>query len=123
MKHDGTPWSIEGPDQFGDYNIHGQEKRLAVGAVVSNMRPPIVTKANADLIVTAVNAFHNYEGDLSKVEAGGFGRLVEALHYVMPRYVAALGSLGIDPDHEWTLREHQQVLTRLSRLTEGGGDG
>ncbi|ADJ21948.1 hypothetical protein Hden_1541 [Hyphomicrobium denitrificans ATCC 51888] len=51
------PWTIEGPDQFGDYNIHHPADRLAIGAVVSNLRPPEENAANAHFIVTACNAY------------------------------------------------------------------
>jgi hypothetical protein len=51
------PWTIEGPDQFGDYNIHHPADRLAIGAIVSNMRPAEEVAANARFIVEAVNAY------------------------------------------------------------------
>ncbi len=60
MKQDGItrgPWTIEGPDQFGDFNIHHPADRLAIGAVVSNLRPSEEVAANAHFIVTACNAY------------------------------------------------------------------
>ena len=50
------PWTAEGPDEFGDYNLHVDDVRLAVAAVVSNLREPEVVTANAALIIRAVNA-------------------------------------------------------------------
>lgn len=55
------PWTIEGPDQFGDYNIHHPADRLAIGAIVSNMRPAEEVAANARFIVEAVNAYTSTE--------------------------------------------------------------
>lgn len=66
MTHTKLPWHAEGPDMFGDYNIIGPENVLAVGAVVSNLRPAEMTKANADLIITAVNS---HDGLLEALEA------------------------------------------------------
>ena len=60
MKQDGItrgPWTIEGPDQFGDFNIHHPADRLAIGAVVSNLRPSEEVAANAHFIVAACNAY------------------------------------------------------------------
>lgn len=47
MQHTAGPWAAEGPDQFGDYNIIAQGVTLAVGAIVSNLRPAAEVKANA----------------------------------------------------------------------------
>lgn len=52
-EHTPGPWSMEGPDPFGDYNIHEPTARLAIGAVVSNLRSPKVVEANARLIAAA----------------------------------------------------------------------
>lgn len=54
-KHSPLPWKIEGPDMFGDYNILHPTEAAAIGAVVSNLRPPEEVAANAALIVRAVN--------------------------------------------------------------------
>lgn len=51
------PWHAEGPDQFGDFNIHHERYRLAVAAVVSNMHPPEEVAANARLIAAAPDMF------------------------------------------------------------------
>ncbi|WP_414462927.1 hypothetical protein [Hyphomicrobium sp. DY-1] len=51
------PWFAEGPDEFGDFNIHHPADRLAVAAVVSNLRPPSEVAANAAFIVRAENSF------------------------------------------------------------------
>jgi hypothetical protein len=44
------PWHCEGPDMFGDWNILHDADRLAVAAVVSNLRPPEEVAANARLV-------------------------------------------------------------------------
>lgn len=51
------PWHAEGPDQFGDFNIHHERYRLAVAAVVSNMHPAEEVAANARLIAAAPDMF------------------------------------------------------------------
>jgi len=49
-RHSPGPWTAEGPDEiFGDYNIHEPLTRAAIGAVVSNLRPPEEVAANARL--------------------------------------------------------------------------
>lgn len=47
------PWKCEGPDDFGDWNILHDGDALAIAAVVSNMRRPQETGANARLIAAA----------------------------------------------------------------------
>lgn len=49
------PWFAESADMFGDHNIvtGDQIDRLAVAAVVSNMRPTETVEANAHLIAAA----------------------------------------------------------------------
>ena len=68
---DRTPglWSIAGPDQFGDYNIHHPGDRLAIGAVVSNMRPADEVAANAEFIVTAVNSHDALLAEVGRLRA------------------------------------------------------
>lgn len=59
------PWSAEGPDQFGDYNIHCQHERAVVTAVISNLRPSTEVAANARLIAAApdlLEALQNASG-------------------------------------------------------------
>lgn len=51
--HTAGPWSVEGPDPFGDYNILGPISRLAIGAVVSNLRAPAEVAANARTFAAA----------------------------------------------------------------------
>lgn len=51
--HTTGPWSVEGPDEFGDYNIHCQHERAVVAAVINNVRPPEEVAANARLIAAA----------------------------------------------------------------------
>lgn len=47
------PWRSEGPDEFGDHNIIPPDARLAVAAVVSNLRPAEEVAANACLVAAA----------------------------------------------------------------------
>lgn len=47
------PYRCEGPDPFGDWNILHPGDKLAVAAVVSNMREPQEVAANAHLIAAA----------------------------------------------------------------------
>lgn len=51
--HTQGPWSAEGPDVFGDYNIIPDGQTAAVAAVVSNLRDPIEVAANAILTMAA----------------------------------------------------------------------
>ncbi len=51
--HTNAPWKSEGPDQFGDYNIVNGEAKLAIAAVVSNLRPAAEVAANARLVAAA----------------------------------------------------------------------
>lgn len=51
--HTTGPWSVEGPDAFGDFNIHCQHERAVVAAVINNVRPPDEVAANARLIAAA----------------------------------------------------------------------
>lgn len=57
-KHSPLPWTVEGPDMFGDYNILQPGTTLAVGAIVSNLRPPEEVAANAALLVLATSLHH-----------------------------------------------------------------
>lgn len=50
MKHSEGPWTAEGPDEFGDYNIHEPGIRAVVAAVISNLRDPAEIEANARLV-------------------------------------------------------------------------
>jgi hypothetical protein len=52
-RHTPGPWRFEWPDMFGDCNILHRADSLAVGAVVSNMRPEGEVVANARLIAAA----------------------------------------------------------------------
>jgi hypothetical protein len=47
------PWTMEGPDMFGDFNILPPNDCGAVAAVVSNMRAPEIVEGNARLIAAA----------------------------------------------------------------------
>jgi hypothetical protein len=53
VRHMDGPWTMEGPDMFGDFNILPPNDCGAVAAVVSNMRPPEVVLGNARLIAAA----------------------------------------------------------------------
>ena len=55
MKHSQGPWTAEGPDHFGDYNIHEPGIRAVVAAVISNLRDPEEIEANARLVAAAPN--------------------------------------------------------------------
>lgn len=63
------PWRIEGPDDFGDYNILHNEGKWAIGAVVSNLNPPELVRANAELIVRAVNNHDKLVAALERIIA------------------------------------------------------
>lgn len=52
-EHTPGPWEAEGPDMFGDFNILHPADSLAVGAVVSNLRPAAEVAANARLAAAA----------------------------------------------------------------------
>lgn len=68
--HTKGPWSAEGPDPFGDYNIHEPSARLAIGAVVSNLRPAKEVSANARLIAAAPDLLEACKGLLTKYDFG-----------------------------------------------------
>lgn len=52
-KHSPGPWNFEGPDAFGDYNIHQPGIMAAVAAVISNLRPEEEVLHNARLVAAA----------------------------------------------------------------------
>lgn len=74
------PWHAEGPDMFGDFNIQGPVDALAIGAVVTNMRQEAEVSANAQLIVTAVNAHEATISALSRAEARIASAIRDGLH-------------------------------------------
>ena len=47
------PWTLEGPDEFGDFNVMPDGQNPAIAAVVSNCRPLVEIAANARLIAAA----------------------------------------------------------------------
>ena len=51
------PWSAEGPDAFGDYNVCPPHEEAVVAAVVSNVRPLQEVAYNATLIAAAPDLF------------------------------------------------------------------
>jgi hypothetical protein len=52
-EHTAGPWSFEGPDMFGDFNVLHPADCGAVAAVVNNGRPAGEVLANARLIAAA----------------------------------------------------------------------
>ncbi len=66
--HTPGPWSAEGPDCYGDFNVVPAHEALAIGAIVRNgMRPDEETAANARLAAAAPEMrdileriFHSY---------------------------------------------------------------
>lgn len=65
MTHTPTPWTHDGPDEFGDYSFTGPENALAIAVVVQNLRDPEVTKDTAEFLGTAVNS---HDGLLEALE-------------------------------------------------------
>lgn len=60
------PWRPEGPDEFGDYNILHPANSLAVAAVVSNLRPAAVVRADAHLIAAALDMYEVLKAALDR---------------------------------------------------------
>lgn len=52
-KYTDGPWMLDGPDEFGDYNVVSPEGPSAVAAVVSNLRDPEQVAANARLVAAS----------------------------------------------------------------------
>jgi len=71
------PYYHEGPDMFGDYNILHPADSLAIGAVVSNLRPPEEVKANADLLASATDLLEALEAICSDLNDGDFVSAVQ----------------------------------------------
>ena len=65
MTHSKTPWTHDGPDEFGDYSFTGPENALAIAVVVQNLRDSEVTKDTAEFLGTAVNS---HDGLLEALE-------------------------------------------------------
>ena len=63
------PWHVEGPDAFGDWNIHHPADRLAIGAVVSNLRPPAEVAANAYIFGASHDLYDALSALLKSCEA------------------------------------------------------
>lgn len=68
-QHTPGPWSVEGPDCFGDYNIHCPGERAVVAAVISNVRPDDEVAANARLIAAATELLALLKQALAFMEA------------------------------------------------------
>ena len=103
MKQDGItrgPWTIEGPDQFGDFNIHHPADRLAIGAVVSNLRPSEEVAANAHFIVAACNAYEPMREALENARALWGHRCFDTPQLTWLAQVdAALSTLPVNDRH------------------------
>ena len=69
-QHTPGPWSIEGPDDFGDFNVHCARERAVVAAVVSNLRPSDEVAANAHVVSAAPEMLVQLKGLL------GFARFI-----------------------------------------------
>ena len=78
-KHTPGPWNSEGPDDFGDHNIHEPTCRLAIGAVVPNMRPDEEVAANARLIAAAPDMLDALHALLSALDQEIIDRLDDAI--------------------------------------------
>jgi hypothetical protein len=86
------PWSAEGPDDFGDFNILHRGDSLAVAAVVSNMRHPHIVSANAMIVASAPELFDMLLQ--ARREYGAFGRLSGETLVQMDRILAKAGRVG-----------------------------
>lgn len=95
-------WSVEGPDDFGDYNITHPTDALAVAAVVSNMRPADEVAANADLVGLA-SILPNIARELIQAR--------EALAECIP--VLELRVLELESAHEQALPHRPKSESRL----------
>ena len=62
MKHTIGPWNAEGPDEFGDWNIHPPHQRAVTAAVISNVRDAEEVEANAHLVAAAPEMLAALEG-------------------------------------------------------------
>lgn len=78
-KHTPGPWNSEGPDDFGDHNIHEPTCRLAIGAVVPNMRPDEEVAANARLIAAAPDLLETLRFLVRAVETNCALSIAEAI--------------------------------------------
>lgn len=79
-----------------------------------------------DQIERLEGAFHGFNGDLSKVEPGDFGQLIEALQRVeaiSDRVVNEERYTAEDAINDLTAIRRAFPTLIMSRLTEGGGDG
>ena len=85
MKHTPTPWKLFG-DPHNDLHpvieIQAGEKTavchwMGFDSTVFTQKQDL---ANAEFIVTAVNAFHGYRGDLEKVEEGHVQKLEDKVN-------------------------------------------
>jgi hypothetical protein len=97
------PWRSEGPDEFGDHNIIPPDARLAVAAVVSNLRPTEEVAANARLVAAAPELY-----DLVKEMLGCLDEVMVERHDS-----GGLAALGITHDDEGcSLCKARRVLAK-----------
>ena len=76
------PWKSEGPDEFGDYNIIPPDARLAVAAVVSNLRGAIEVYGNARLVSVAPELYEALKpfADLADMLDSGHYKWSDDMH-------------------------------------------
>ena len=116
MKHTPTPWTLNAGMRPPRIYAHEAPETTICDMANWDIEHWGERLANAELIATAVNAFHGYTGDLANVRAGDFGLLTELLQWTVAR---------LDVDDGMTDKEQKATIARLqpvlSRLTEGGG--
>lgn len=99
-----SDWKATGPDNFGDFNIHGKGEQLVKCVVVQNgFRTPEETAATAERIIRAVNS-HD--------------ALVEALKDTLNMLRAAHMQCGVAHDSNKRVIKARAVLTSAYQPTE-----
>lgn len=99
--------------QVSGAKTRAKERSIALEAAINALAMSWAERqANASLIVTAVNAFHGWDGDLFKVREGDFGEALRIIELL----------LSADPDMPTYQSDADEAEAFLSRLTEGGGD-
>jgi hypothetical protein len=68
VKFTPRPWRLEGPDEFGDYNVLESASDPVVAAVISNVRLASEVNANARLIASAPELLEALQGVLWMAE-------------------------------------------------------
>lgn len=82
------PYRADGPDPFGDWNILHPADSLAVGAVVSNLRPAKVVAANAHLFAAATDLYEAAE--LAYMTLAPLVQVANVRHPTCEKLLAAL---------------------------------